>query len=154
MNNDENIAQVDLFAGLEDDRESEPQYLSIFIDEAQATIDELVEALLALETGGGPEHVEQLFVAAHRMKGSAASIGLNRIAKLSHLMEDLLQMLVDTDSQPTPEMTDAMLSCTDGLRQNVNALGSGRRPTTILRPGPRAVGRPGGVRAGGCRLRE
>jgi len=46
-----------LFAGLEDDRESASQYLSIFIDEAQSTLDELIEALLALETGGGKKQV-------------------------------------------------------------------------------------------------
>ena len=111
------------------------QYLSIFIDEAQTTLDELIEALLALETGGGEKQVEQLFVAAHRMKGSAASIGLNRIAKLSHLMEDLLQTLVDKGCVPTPQITDALLSCTDGLRQSVNALRSGetaRRPFPAL----------------------
>ncbi len=114
-----------LFAGLDDDRAGAAQYLSIFIDEAQSTLDELIEALLALETGGGKKQVEQLFVAAHRMKGSAASIGLNRIAKLSHLMEDLLQTLVDKGGVPTPQITDALLSCTDGLRQSVNALRGG-----------------------------
>ena len=116
---------TNLFAGLDDDREGASQYLSIFIDEAQSTLDELIEALLALETGGGKKQVEQLFIAAHRMKGSAASIGLNRIAKLSHLMEDLLQPLVDQGGIPTPQITDALLSCTDGLRQSVNALQSG-----------------------------
>jgi two-component system, chemotaxis family, sensor kinase CheA len=114
-----------LFAGLKDDREDALQYLSIFIDEAQTTLDELIEALLALETGGGRKQVEQLFVAAHRMKGSAASIGLNRIAKLSHLMEDLMQTLLDEGCVPTPQITDALLSCADGLRQSVNALRSG-----------------------------
>lgn len=115
----------EMFAGLKDDREDAQQYLSIFIDEAHTTLDELIEALLALETGGGKKQVEQLFIAAHRMKGSAASIGLNRIAKLSHLMEDLLQTLVDKGCVPTPQITDALLSCTDGLRQAVNALRSG-----------------------------
>jgi two-component system, chemotaxis family, sensor kinase CheA len=115
----------DLFAGLKDDREDAQQYLSIFIDEAQTTLDELIEALLALETGGGRKQVEQLFVAAHRMKGSAASIGLNRIAKLSHFMEDLLQTLLDKGCTPTAEITDALLSCADGLRQSVNSLRSG-----------------------------
>lgn len=118
-------ATDDMFAGLKDDREDAQQYLSIFIDEAHTTLDELIEALLALETGGGKKQVEALFIAAHRMKGSAASIGLNRIAKLSHLMEDLLQTLVDKGCVPTPQITDALLSCTDGLRQSVNALRSG-----------------------------
>lgn len=119
----------EMFAGLKDDREDALQYLSIFIDEAHTTLDELIEALLALETGGGKKQVEQLFIAAHRMKGSAASIGLNRIAKLSHLMEDLLQTLVDKGCVPTPQITDALLSCTDGLRQAVNALRSGEPQT-------------------------
>jgi two-component system chemotaxis sensor kinase CheA len=125
MTTAEQTATANLFAGLEDDREGASQYLSIFIDEAQTTIDELIQALLALETGGGKKQVEQLFVAAHRMKGSAASIGLNRIAKLSHLMEDLLQTLVDKGGVPTPQITDVLLSCTDGLRQSVNALQGG-----------------------------
>ena len=125
MTSTEQLGFDNLFAGLEDDRESASQYLSIFIDEAQSTLDELVAALLALETDGSRKHVEELFIAAHRMKGSAASIGLNRIAKLSHLMEDLLQMLVDNNCPPTKQITDAMLSCTDGLRQNVDALSSG-----------------------------
>jgi two-component system, chemotaxis family, sensor kinase CheA len=114
------------FAHLDDDWESASRYLSIFIDESFETLDELTEALLALEAGGGRENIEQLFIAAHRIKGSAASIGLNRVAKLAHLMEDLLQMLVDDKSTLTPEMADGMLACTDGLRQYVDALRSGR----------------------------
>jgi len=112
-----------------------------FIDEAQTTVDELIEALLALETGGGKKQVEQLFIAAHRMKGSAASIGLNRIAKLSHLMEDLLQTLVDKGCIPTPQITDALLSCTDGLRQSINACRAARLPKTVFRTWPKSVGR-------------
>ena len=126
MTKTEAIAGDDLFAGLEDDWESAARYLSIFIDEAQHTLDELIEALLALEAGGGRENIEQLFIAAHRMKGSAASIGLNRVAKLAHLMEDLLQALVDSGCMLTPAITDAMLTCTDGLRQYVDALKAGR----------------------------
>ena len=114
------------FANLQDDWESASRYLSMFIDEAEHTLDELIDALLALEAGGGRENVEQLFVAAHRMKGSAASIGLNRIAKLAHFMEDVLQVLVDNGHTPTPSVTDAMLMCTDGLRQYVNTLKAGR----------------------------
>ncbi len=125
MTSTEQLPVENLFAGLEDDRESASPYLSIFIDEAMTTLDELVEALLALETGGGHKSIEQLFCAAHRMKGSAASIGLNRIAKLSHLMEDLMQAIVDKGCSPTPQIADALLACTDGLRQSVGVLGSG-----------------------------
>ncbi len=115
-----------LFAGLQDDWESASRYLSMFIDEVEHTVDELVEALLALEAGGGRENIKHLFIAAHRIKGSAASIGLNRVAKLAHFMEDLLQVLVDSGRMITPAIADAMLAGTDALRQYVDALKAGR----------------------------
>jgi two-component system, chemotaxis family, sensor kinase CheA len=125
MKNNDTIIR-DQFARLEDDWESASRYLSLFVDESRETLDELTDALLALEAGGGRENLEQLFISAHRIKGSAASIGLNRPAKLAHLMEDLLQVLVDTERAPEPKMVDGLLACTDGLRQYVNALRTGR----------------------------
>ena len=98
----------------------------MFIDEIEHTLDELIEALLALEAGGGPENIKQLFIAAHRIKGSAASIGLNRVAKLAHFMEDLLQVLVDSGRMITPGIADAMLAGTDALRLYADALKAGR----------------------------
>ena len=74
----ETIAGDTLLAGLEDDWESASKHLSTFIDEAQQTLDEMIEALLALEAGRGRENVERLLVATHRLKGSAASLGLGR----------------------------------------------------------------------------
>lgn len=125
----ETVDVQELFTTLEDDLTGAAQYLSMFIDEAEATLDELIEALLALEAGGGQKNVEQLFVSAHRLKGSAASIGLNCCAKLAHLMEDLLQALVDKNRLPTPPITDSLLSCVDGLRQYVRHLGNGQSAT-------------------------
>lgn len=43
------VTTANLFADLADDREGASQYLSIFIDEAQSTLDELIEALLCLK---------------------------------------------------------------------------------------------------------
>jgi two-component system chemotaxis sensor kinase CheA len=126
MTQTETIAGNDLFASLQDDWEAASRYLSMFIDEVEHTVDELVEALLALEAGGGPENIKQLFIAAHRIKGSAASIGLNRVAKLAHFMEDLLQALVDSGQMITPAIADAMLAGTDGLRHYVDSLKAGR----------------------------
>ena len=38
-------------------------------------------------------------------------MGLNRPAKLAHLMEDLLQSLVESGGVLSPEATEAMLKC-------------------------------------------
>ncbi|MHB8899462.1 MAG: chemotaxis protein CheA [Thermoguttaceae bacterium] len=88
-------------------------------------LDSLTETLLALEGGGDPESLSTLLVTSHRIKGSAASIGLNRAAKLAHLMEDQLQCLTETNGSLSPELTDAMLRATDGLRSFLDNLKQG-----------------------------
>ncbi len=120
---------VDYFADLTDETETPSKYLAIFIDEADLSLDQLTETLLALEEAPSRETVEQVMIIAHRIKGSAASVGLNRPAKLAHLMEDLLQKLLNNNQQLTPKITDALLMCADGLRQYIDGLKRGRPST-------------------------
>ncbi len=115
----------DPFEGIRDETQIPAKYLSIFIDEATLTLDQLTETLLAMEGGGRRPDLEKLLVTSHRIKGSAASIGLNRGAKLAHLMEDLLQNLLESGGALSPELTDAMLKCSDALRQYVDSLRTG-----------------------------
>ncbi len=118
-------APVDLFAGLEDEAEVSDKYLAIFIEEAELSLDQLTEVLLALEGGGSRDAIETLMVTAHRIKGAAASVGLNRAAKLAHLMEDLLQDRLANGGGLSPWLNDAMLKCTDALWQFVHDLRKG-----------------------------
>lgn len=122
------VAEADQFEGLEDEAEVADKYLSIFIDETELSLDNLTETLLAIEGGGSRPELENLLVTSHRIKGSAASVGLNRAAKLAHLMEDLLQTLLDQGGALSADMTDAMLKCSDALRQYADDLrrGTGR----------------------------
>jgi two-component system chemotaxis sensor kinase CheA len=119
------VSRVSVFDGLTDEAEICDKYLSIFIDEAELSLDELTETLLALEGGGNRESLGKLLITSHRIKGSAASVGLNRAAKLAHFMEDLLQNLLNFGGTLSRELTDAMLKCTDGLRQYVDSLRRG-----------------------------
>jgi two-component system chemotaxis sensor kinase CheA len=115
------------FADVKDDFDPSSKYVSIFIDESETTLDELTETLLA----GVDENItEHALVLCHRMKGSAATLGLHRAAKLSHFMEDLLQTLNDGGKQPTVAMTDALLDCTDALRVHVQQLKLGKGETS------------------------
>jgi len=115
----------DLFSRLIDDAQVPTKYLAIFIDETELSLDSLTETLLAQEGAGSAAAIESLLVIAHRIKGSAASIGLNRATKLAHLMEDQLQTLLDGHAALSPEMADALLRCSDGLRQYVQGLRQG-----------------------------
>ena len=99
----------------------------MFVDEAEASLDALTSGLLTLEGGGNGGGLKSLLGTAHKIKGSAASIGLNRAAKLAHLMEDLFEKVVARGSSLSPQTADVLLKCADGLRQHVaNLRGGGR----------------------------
>ena len=115
-------AIVDPLAGIQDDSDVPAKYLSIFIDESDMTLDTLSDVLLQ---GVDLAAVESMLVCCHRIKGSAASIGLRRVARLAHLMEDQLQDLRRREATPTLELVDALLKSVDAIRGYVNNLRSG-----------------------------
>ncbi len=117
--------EADPFEGLQDEEEISDKYLSIFIDECEVSLERLTSGLLALEGGGNGDELKNLLGTAHKIKGSAASIGLNRVAKLTHLMEDLLEDLVETGGALAPGTADAFVKCADALQDYVTGLKEG-----------------------------
>lgn len=115
-------AAVNHFAGIVDESEVPAKYLAIFIDETELSLDSLSETLVGIEQIERQQAIEDLLITSHRIKGSAASVGLHRPAKLAHLMEDMLQERRETNGHITTEMADAMLHCTDALRAYVAGL--------------------------------
>jgi two-component system chemotaxis sensor kinase CheA len=122
--------EVDHFEGITDEADLTSKYISIFIDETELSLDSLTELLLAQESDSHKNAIEQLLITSHRIKGSAASIGLNRVAKLAHLMEDLMQDISSGEKTLSPETSDALLACIDGLRTYVDGLKSGNPRTS------------------------
>ncbi|MBL9083982.1 MAG: Hpt domain-containing protein, partial [Planctomycetales bacterium] len=116
-------------AGIIDDADIPPKYLSIFVDEAGLTLEELSESLLSPCDAGS---VEQLLCGCHRIKGSAASIGLQRAARVAHYMEDRLQDLRRRRIGPDAQDIDLLLKGVDALRGYVAGLSTGAPDTTAL----------------------
>ncbi len=116
---------TDMFAQVHDEAEVPAKYLAIFLDESELSIDEMTDLLLDTDTSTQLESVRTLMCTSHRIKGSAASIGLNRPAKLAHMMEDVLQRHRDAEKQLDPFLVDALLSCSDALRAYLKGLRSG-----------------------------
>lgn len=114
-------AAEEYFSGFEDDDVSE-KYLAIFIEEAGTSLDELSEILLSNDAC---DSVDPLLVTCHRIKGSAAAVGLRLGARLAHFMEDLLQETRDAGGSLTPPLAEAILRSADLLRQYVDNLQSG-----------------------------
>ncbi len=125
----ETVLSEDPFDGIEDDLQFAEKYTSIFLDEANLALDEISEALLKLEGGGTSRELTKMMAQAHRIKGSAASIGFHRVAKMAHLMEDLLQELVDQGRPLSTEVADGLFLASDALRTFLDRLREGKVQT-------------------------
>lgn len=92
------------------------QYLSVFMDECQEHLHTLNMSLLALE--GDPEDtslLEAIFRAAHTLKGASATMGFNKMANITHAMEDVLSKLRTGEIAITPEIVNLLFECFDLL---------------------------------------
>lgn len=96
--------------------ELDAEDLKLFTEEAAEQLELLDSALVQLEGEPDPDLVQQIFRAAHTLKGSSATIGHKRMASLTHVMETVLDQVRQGKKRPTSEMVDALLAGLDALR--------------------------------------
>ena len=90
--------------------------LKLFCEEADEQIELLDTSLVQLEGEPDPDLVQQIFRAAHTLKGSSATIGHKKMASLTHAMETVLDAVRQGRRRPTSEVVDALLAGLDALR--------------------------------------
>lgn len=91
--------------------------VAVFLSEAEELIHTLEEGLLNLEGAGDDgELIASVFRAAHTLKGSSATLGHTRMAKLTHAMETVLDDVRHGRLNPDRGLVDALLSGVDALR--------------------------------------
>ena len=103
------------------------QYLNVFMDECQEHLQILNQSLLDLEKD--PENTELLhaiFRSAHTLKGASATMGFNKMANVTHAMEDVLGLLRKQELQITPEITNLLFDALDLLEALANGITEGR----------------------------
>ncbi|HMO53079.1 MAG TPA: Hpt domain-containing protein, partial [Tepidiformaceae bacterium] len=84
--------------------------LKLFCEEADEQIELLDTSLVQLEGEPDPELVQQIFRAAHTLKGSSATIGHKKMASLTHAMETVLDAVRGRRRTPSSEVVDALLA--------------------------------------------
>ncbi|MDF9409130.1 chemotaxis protein CheA [Pelotomaculum isophthalicicum JI] len=68
--------------------------ISVFLDELEEKIQVLNENILVLEReGGSQEALQEIFRAAHTIKGSSAVMGYDKMASLTHEIENLFDQM-------------------------------------------------------------
>lgn len=99
------------------------QIIGYFIEEAKEHLGTIERGLLNLQsTIEDPEQVNELFRAAHSIKGGAAMLGFGGIQKLSHRMEDCFKILKDQPLEVNQTIESQFLQGFDSLQDLVERL--------------------------------
>lgn len=98
----------------------------IFIEESVEGLDTIEQGLLDLEkTDDAVETVNDIFRAAHSVKGGAATFGYAEISQFTHLMETLLDRLRNEEMDITPQLIQLFLQTVDCLRNMFAGIDNG-----------------------------
>ena len=92
------------------------QYLELFIDETQEHLQSLNEHILELEKE--PEDtdtINEIFRAAHTLKGMAGTMGYTRMQRLTHDLENVFQEIRSGNMKVQPELIDVLFRGLDAL---------------------------------------
>ncbi len=108
------------------DFQSDPSMLNDFItnsDELMQTVD---DAILRLEQDPTNKTIiEEIFRAAHTLKGGSGMFGFKGIERVMHRMENLFDLIRKDKLVPTPETIDVVFQGIDLLRRLLQAVKDG-----------------------------
>ena len=111
-------------------RELDPM-LDVFIFETQQLLEALEETLLQSEKAKSltKEHIDEIFRVMHTIKGSAAMMSFDNLAKLSHALEDMFDKIREgktrTDADAVEGITELVLAAGDKFKGEIDKLLSG-----------------------------
>ena len=97
------------------------QYLEIFLDETNEHLQNLNTQILELESDPeNMDNINEIFRAAHSLKGMAGTMGYKRMQNLTHDMENVFSEVRNGNIKVTPEMIDVLFQCLDALEEYKN----------------------------------
>ncbi len=93
-------------------------YRELFLSESQEYLSIVSNCLVKLEDNPSDmESLNEIFRCIHTLKGMSATMGFDKLTRLSHQMESLLDELRGQRKKITPEIMDALFATVDILEQ-------------------------------------
>ncbi|MCU0861502.1 MAG: chemotaxis protein CheA [Methanomassiliicoccales archaeon] len=101
------------------------QYMDAFIEEARDNLQTVNTTLLQLEEQGySADAMKEAYRIVHTIKGTAAVMGIEPISELSHVMEDLFDVLKGRAQAPTKEQMALLFAGLDTVERILDELGA------------------------------
>jgi len=92
-----------------------------FVEEARDHINTLNNYVIKLEDGD-KKSIDEIFRAAHTLKGMAGTLGYENLQKEAHELEDLFDDIKEGKQKITPELIDRILKSIDLIERIVNRI--------------------------------
>ncbi|MDR0629326.1 MAG: chemotaxis protein CheA [Treponema sp.] len=93
------------------------ELLKDFFSEAQMQVDTLEQNILVLENeGGNRDAVDEIFRAAHTLKGGAATVEMMELSHFTHLVEDVLDAIRSDAVTINEDVVDTLLAAIDIIK--------------------------------------
>jgi len=103
------------------------ELLKDFFSEAEGQVETLEQNILVLENDpGNKDAVDEIFRAAHTLKGGSATVEMNDLAQFTHLVEDVLDGIRSGKSTVTEPLIDALLGSLDVIKAMLDAKMNGQ----------------------------
>lgn len=102
------------------------QYLEMFLDESKEHLQNMNDGLLQLEEDPQNETaMEEIFRAAHTLKGMAASMGYSSLADLTHETENVLDAIRHESLEANRQMIDLLFLAATRLEEMIQDIENG-----------------------------
>ena len=103
--------------------EQQQRILGYFIEEAKDHLNTIEQGLLNLQaTISNPEMANEVFRAAHSVKGGAAMLGIESMQRTSHRLEDYFKLLKEAPIQVDLSLESMFLQVFDALQELLEQL--------------------------------
>ena len=97
------------------------QYLEIFLDESNEHLQTLSDQLIILEKEPvNSDTINEIFRAAHSLKGMAGTMGYKRMQNLTHDMENVFSEVRNGNMEVNSNLVDVLFQCLDALETYVD----------------------------------
>ena len=104
------------------------QFIPVFLEESYEGLQVMETALLTL-TPGDDETIDEVFRAAHSIKGGAGTFGFTAVAEFTHEAETLLDAMRNGSVEVTPERNQLLLKSADIIRDLLERAAAGDQST-------------------------
>ncbi|MCF6334927.1 MAG: chemotaxis protein CheW, partial [Spirochaetales bacterium] len=102
------------------------ELLKDFYVEAEMQVEILEQNILVLESNpGNMDAVDEIFRAAHTLKGASATVQMNELAGFTHIVEDVLDEIREGSIKVFPVTVDILLEAIDLIKEMLSCRSEG-----------------------------